>query len=564
MYFEQITTPGLGCFSYAVGCPKAGVMAVADPRRDTGVYHRIAEENGMRITHIFDTHVHADHISGAQQLRAETGADIYIHENADIKYDAKKLKGGETFTLGNAYIRVLHTPGHTPNSISLLVSDLTRSSEPEMILTGDLLFVGDAGRPDLIGEENLDEQAANLYGSLYNTLGGLPDYLEVYPGHGQGSLCGRGMSAKPHSTLGYERLANPMLQFGEFADFKQAVTENLPMRPKSFSAIIHGNMNTIPAVSPSEDLTGYALSADEAGALLKDGATPLDLRDALSFGAAHIPGSINIDASSGAMLNWIGMAIPPGAPFILVLPADKRFAEMLLELRRIGYDRDIKGWLKDGISAWIDGGRETRRLPHISAQALRSRLAAAGSAPPVLLDVRSPQEFGEMNIKGSVNIPFDRLPDVGFTKDEEIIIVCLSGFRSGIAAGMLLALGYANVSVLSGGMGAWIMSGPVVITPGQAKAMMEDGDPYVLVDVRSESEFKCGYIEGAILIPYDRIADQAPTMLPDKTVRILVYCRSGNRSALAARTLAELGYAGVFDFGGLNNWTYGTVIQKTC
>ena len=452
MYFEQIKTPGLGCFSYIIGCPAAGVMAVVDPRRDTGVYLQAAEENDMRITHIFDTHVHADHISGAQQLRSETGADIYIHESAPVGYGAKKVKDGDEFTLGAAFIRILHTPGHTPNSISLLVSDRLRSNEPEMLLTGDLLFVGDVGRPDLPGEEILDEQIANLYASLYEKLGRLPDYLEVYPGHGQGSLCGAGMSEKPLSTLGYERLANPMLKYPDFESFRRTVLSNFPTRPQSFSAIIAANMDNI-AIVPKCDPAEYALSADQVDECRKTGAV-LDLRDDLSFSAAHIPGSIHVDASGGSMLNWIGVVIAPGAPIALVLPEGKGFDEIRLELRRIGYDT-VKGWLKGGVHAWLDSGRETQTLPRISAADLKARLAAGD--PPALIDVRTPKEIEQMSIEGSVSMPFDRILDAKpcVRPLEETVVICQSGYRAGIAASLLQAKGCVNVSVLSGGMNAW-------------------------------------------------------------------------------------------------------------
>jgi len=456
MYFEQVTTPGLGCFSYAVGCPVAGVMCVVDPRRDTKIYLRMAEEYGMRITHIFDTHVHADHVSGAQQLRAETGATINIHESAPVKYEAQKVKHGDEFKFGNALVRILYTPGHTPNSISLLVSDLARSPLPQMILTGDLLFVGDIGRPDLPGAEILEEQTENLYNSLHKTLGQLPDYLEVYPGHGQGSLCGGGMSAKPFTTLGYERLANPMLQISDYEEFRRIILSNFPMRPQSFSGIIPGNMEKVAIIPQCEDLTAFALSPDEMDELRKAGVTLLDLRDGLSFSAAHIPGSIHVDASFSGMLNWVGMAIPPDTPLALILPSNKSFEEMRLELQRIGYD-NVKGWLKGGLVDWIDEGREIRRLPHVSASALRTCLA--GANPPVLVDVRTPKEFNRTHIEGAIHLPFDRIiaedTCLGILENREAIIICAGGFRASVAASMLLARGCANLSVLSGGMGAW-------------------------------------------------------------------------------------------------------------
>jgi len=454
MYFEQISTPGLGCFSYAVGCPTAGVMAIFDPRRDIGIYIGIAEKHNMRVTHIFDSHIHADHVSGARELRAATGADIYIHENAPSSYEVKKLKDGDRFTLGNAFIRVLHTPGHTPNSVSFWISDLTRSAEPEIILTGDLLFIGDIGRPDLPGEEIMDEQVENLYKSLYKTLGALPDYLEVYPAHGQGSLCGQGMSAKPYSTLGNERLTNSMLKYSNFADFKRAVLSNLPMRPQSFSSIIAANIKGADLL-PNLDFAEYALSAGKMDEFRKAGAIVLDLRDTLSYGAAHIPGSINVDFSDGPMLNWVGMAVTPGAPLALILPYGKNFEEIYTELRRIGYD-NVKGWLNGGIEAWLGSGMETRRLPHISASGLRERLT--GQNPPVLIDVRSPKEFTSVKIEGSVNLPFDRILETDAcpaAQDAEIVVICTSGFRASIASSLLMARGCANVSLLSGGLNAW-------------------------------------------------------------------------------------------------------------
>ena len=427
-------------------------MAVVDPRRDTDVYLRIAEKNGMSITHIFDTHIHADHISGAQQLRAQINADIYLHKSAPVSFGAKKLEGNDEFIFGNASIQVLHTPGHTPNSVSLLITDKARSPKPEMILTGDLLFVGDIGRPDLPGEEILDEQVESLFASLYKELGQLPDYLEVYPAHGQGSLCGQGMSAKPYSTLGYERLANPLLRFSEFEDFKHAVLSNLPMRPQSFSGIIAANMGSI-TILPTCDPAKYALSADEVDEFRKVGVV-LDLQDDLSFSSAHIPGCIHVDASAGTMLNWIGTVIAPGTPLALVIPIDKSFEAMRLELQRIGYDK-IEGWLDGGVREWFRSGRETQSLPYVSASDLQTRLTQAN--PPVLIDVRNPGEIQRNRIDGSLSMPFESIVKQSACPwpNKEIIVVCQSGFRASIAASLLQALGCTRISVLSGGMNAW-------------------------------------------------------------------------------------------------------------
>ncbi|MCL2125834.1 MAG: rhodanese-like domain-containing protein [Oscillospiraceae bacterium] len=454
MYFEQIKTPGLGCYSYIIGSPSEGAMAVVDPRRDIGVYLQAAHEHDMRITHIFDTHVHADHVSGAQELRAATGADIYIHESAPVGYDAARLHDGDEFRIGNAHIRVIHTPGHTPNSVSLLVSDLARSPAPEMLLTGDLLFVGDVGRPDLPGDEILDEQAENLYDSLYKVLGSLPDYLEIYPAHGEGSLCGQGMSAKPSSTLGYERRVSPMLGHPDLASFKSAILSHLPMRPQSFSQIIATNIKGADVLN-NYDNAEYALSANYIEELIGSGAVVLDVRDAYAFAAAHIPGSINVDFTGGPMLNWVGMAIAPGARLVLVMPSDDGFEELRMELSRIGYD-DVKGWLAGGIDAWIDAGLDAQSFSYISASELKERLA--NGETPALIDVRTVAEFGGGYIPGAVNITMDRIVKMDscpVDRDAQLVVICQSGFRAAIAASILQAMGCGSILVLAGGMNVW-------------------------------------------------------------------------------------------------------------
>ena len=452
MFFEQITTPGLGCFSYLIGCPVAGVMAVVDPKRDIDEYVRLSREYGMKITHIFDTHVHADHISGARELCRATGAKIYIHESAPVGYTAEKLKHGDTFTFGPAHIRVLHTPGHTPNSISLVVTDTARSLEPQMILTGDLLFVGDTGRPDLPGEDILQEQIQNLFDSLNTTLGDLPDGLEVYPAHGQGSLCGGGMSAKPHSTLGYERKANPRLQLKSFEEFSKSIMSFLPMRPQSFSHIIASNLEGAPFLPTCEESLP-ALSVNDFPKLREEGALVLDLRDSLAFCAAHIPGSIHVDANKAPAPNWVGTVVAPTERLLLVLDKDADFADRRTVLRRIGYDK-VLGWLKGGMAAWLEAAQPVRGLPMISAQDLELRLR--GDTPPLVVDVRTEQELARFAIPGSLHLGFDALlphSACPVKANAETLVVCQTGYRSAIAASLLLARGCDNVSVLAGGLG---------------------------------------------------------------------------------------------------------------
>lgn len=453
MFFQQITTPGLGCFSYIIGCPLAGVAAVVDPKRDAAVYAETASRNGMRITHIFDTHIHADHISGARELARATGASIYIHESAPVGYKAEKVADGDAFTFGNAAVRVMHTPGHTPNSISLLVTDLSRSEQPEMILTGDLLFVGDTGRPDLPGEDILDEQVRNLYNSLFSVLGALPDGLEVYPAHGQGSLCGGGMSAKPHSTLGYERTANKRLRLSDYEQFKADVLSHLPMRPQSFSHIIATNTKGAPLL-PECESKEPALGVEAFEEKLREGALALDLRQMLAYAAAHIPGSISVDATAPPAPNWVGTVVSPDADLLLVLDADADFAGRLTELRRIGYDRVI-GYLKGGMQSWIADGRDIGSLRFVSAAELKQGIA--GNNPPRIFDVRGESELAGGRIESSLHLPFDKLlADTSCHGGaDDTVVVCQTGYRSTIAASLLLARGCRGVSVLAGGMAAF-------------------------------------------------------------------------------------------------------------
>jgi glyoxylase-like metal-dependent hydrolase (beta-lactamase superfamily II)/rhodanese-related sulfurtransferase len=451
MYFKQIVTPGLGCFSYMIGCPRAKSVAVVDPKRDIRDYLDIARDEGMRITHVINTHVHADHISGDQELRAATGADIYVHKDSPVTYAHKGLNEGDVIEIGAARMEVLFTPGHTPQSISLVVTDLVRSAEPEMILTGDLLFVGDIGRPDLPGNQILEGQVKNLYDSLYVKLAKYPDHMEVFPAHGQGSLCGRGMSAKQSSTLGYERRANPMLRFADFESFKKEVLSAFPVRPKSFSHIIAANMkgaNLLDACPLERSLTPEQFEQE-----MKGGATVIDVREAAAFGGMHIPGSLNIGFEK-QLANWVGMVVDPDADILLVTPSRDDYERMTVELHRIGYDR-IMGYLRDGVMGWLLSGRPVDRLSLIAPRELAGDLDKGAIT---VVDVRTPAEWAAGHLAGAVHIPLTALiegtsPDL--PQSAPLATLCASGYRSNIAASLLLKKGFTNVSSLAGGIMAW-------------------------------------------------------------------------------------------------------------
>ena len=451
MYFQQITVPGLGCNSYVLGCPAARQMVVVDPKRDVQDYMDISRNEGMKITHIIETHIHADHVSGQQELKSRTGADICILDSSPVEYEHSRLTEGQRIEFGAVRMEVITTPGHTPQSLSLLVSDLMRSQDPWMLLTGDLLFVGAIGRPDLAGAEILDEQVHNLYTSLYEKLGRLPDYLEVYPAHGQGSLCGKGLSSKTSSTLGYERRTQSALQYSDFESFRRDMSGEFPVRPKSFTHIIETNRQGPPLLErcPLE----RALNPDRFQELWEQKATIIDTRDTGAFGGFHIPGSINIGFEK-QMANWIGMVVDPLADILLVVDDREKYEQMTVELHRIGYD-NIHGYLAGGMSAWISHGMPIDSLSPISVHELKAKMDRQDVGP--IIDVRTPEERANGFVPNSRHVPMTSILESSLdeAQDQEVVLVCGSGYRANIVASRLKQDGFTHVHSLAGGIGAW-------------------------------------------------------------------------------------------------------------
>lgn len=455
MYFKQIEVPGIGCLSYLIGCPAAKVAAVVDPKRDVQDYLHIAGSQGMKITHVIETHIHADHVSGNQEIRSRTGADIYFHETAPAVFEHKTLKEGDCIELGTAKLEVVYTPGHTPHSLSLLVTDKSRSDEPWLLLSGDLLFVGDIGRPDLAGKELLDRQVENLYESIYKKLGTLSDRLEVFPAHGQGSLCGKGMSSKTSTTLGYERHTNPLLRLDSLKEFKKHFMQEYPARPKSFSHIISMNAKGAPLLDRSSE--DRPLTPPQFREAAGKGATIIDTRDTPAYGGVHIPGSINIGFGN-QMANWIGMAVDPESDILLVFTDNERYQDMCTLLYRIGYDK-ILGYLQGGIPAWQEHGYPIERLSQMSVQELQEEMKRNTSLR--IIDVRSESEWSKGHIEAAELLPLPQmlLKDVNLPKGEKIIVTCRVGYRGNIGASYLQMQGFTKVYNLAGGMLAWTNAG---------------------------------------------------------------------------------------------------------
>ena len=451
MFFKQFTVEGLGCLSYMIGCPRVSQAIVVDPKRDIQDYLDTARQEKMRITGIIETHVHADHVSGARELQNETGAPIYIGEGTPVSYEAVSLKDGEIISFGSVKIEVLTTPGHTPFSISLAVTDLSRGEIVQMLLTGDLLFVGSIGRPDLAGEELLDEQIQNLYTSLHEKLGKFGDQVEIYPAHGEGSACGKGISSKPSSTLGFERKTNPYFSL-DSNGFRKDIKTSIPRRPKNFSHIIETNLKGVSSLKSLSPV--YSLTVTDIKKAVEKEFVIIDLREAACFGGAHIPGSINIGLSPSSP-SWLGDVVEPAKHLILVVPDESDVIEAETLFRRVGYD-NIYGYCV-GIMDWVFAGQEVGFLPQISIHALKNVLEK--HEDHVLIDVRTVEEWDEGHIENAFHLPIHSILEEGLEtyarKEAHISIICRSGYRSNIAASFLKSRGFTHVYSVIGGMLTW-------------------------------------------------------------------------------------------------------------
>ncbi|HKY61213.1 MAG TPA: MBL fold metallo-hydrolase [Gemmatimonadota bacterium] len=474
MLFERFEDSGLSQYSYAVGCPAAGVLAVVDPRRDVDVYREFAAENALEIRHVLETHIHADFASGARELAEATGARIHLSaydegERYEVAFPHTEIGEGDSIELGSVRLEALHTPGHTPEHLSFLVYDTTRSAEvPELLLSGDFLFVGSVGRPDLLGEEAKRELAHRLYGSVRDKLAGLPDGLEVHPGHGAGSMCGAGMSARPLSTLGYERVVNPYLDpsLGEEAFIEKILGSSPPFPP------YYRRMKELNAAGPPilVDLPGgEPIPAVRFRELIDQGHVVIDLRDPLAFGMGHVPGSfgVGVDGSLSTWAAWVVpydtpiLVVPPEGPYARVSDAVERAARALV---RVGLD-DVRGHLAGGLPAWRQAGLPVAETPPIGPRELHEHLASGHG--PTVLDVRSDGEWAGGHIEGAIHVMggflADRLSEVP-DGDRPVAVVCGGGYRSTVAASVLERGGFRRVVNLTGGMRAWHQAGLPVTT----------------------------------------------------------------------------------------------------
>ena len=448
MYLEQFYLGCLAHASYLLG--SEGEAVVVDPQRDVDIYLNAAKEQGLKIRHIFETHLHADFISGHKELAVRTGAKIYIGAQAGARFPHVDVHDGFELRFGKARITVLETPGHTQESICLLITDEEKSSQPWAVLTGDTLFLGDVGRPDLSKTYTPAQLAGMLYDSLHNKLLKLADDVLVYPAHGAGSLCGRNMRAERSSTIGTERLTNYALQIKSRDEFVRQLTANLPTRPDYFLQDAEINREGAPALAELPELP--AIPAPELKSMLEQGVIALDVRTGEQFASGHVPGSINI-ALSGQFASWAGAILGLTSRPVLIADSPEQLSESRMRLARVGLEGE-RGYLQGGIAGWKQVGFVLAELPQMTAQSLHERLAADDVR---VLDVRREPEWLAGHIAGAAWWALDNFkvatPEVD--RGLPLAVHCKSGYRSMIACSLLQRAGFQNVINVIGGFDAW-------------------------------------------------------------------------------------------------------------
>jgi hydroxyacylglutathione hydrolase len=450
MYFQQFYLTCLSHASYMLG--SEGVACVVDPQRDVALYVDEARAQGLKIEHVIETHLHADFVSGHRELAARTGAKIYLGAAAGATFPHVDVRDGDEIRFGRVILRFLETPGHTVESVSIVIVDLDRREKPWAVLTGDTLFIGDVGRPDLSKDKTPQELAGMLFNSLHSKLLPLGDDVEVYPAHGAGSLCGKQMRPERQSTIGKERASNYALRPSTKDEFVRLLTAELPERPGYFAQDAEMNRTGAPALAELPPLT--ELTTEQLLDRQRAGAVVLDTRPAMEFGAGHIPGAVNIPlggqyASSAATLLGLDREI------VLVAEEEDALEEARMRLARVGMER-VTGSLKGGMAQWAAEQKPAVQIAQIPVEELNRELAASPDSIQVV-DVRRRSEWEQGHIGGALHKPLDRLESMlgDLKRDRPIVVHCKGGYRSGIACSLIQRAGFENVTNLIGGLDAW-------------------------------------------------------------------------------------------------------------
>jgi glyoxylase-like metal-dependent hydrolase (beta-lactamase superfamily II) len=458
MFFKQFYLGCLAHASYLIGSD--GEAAVVDPQRDVDEYLAEASAQGLQIKYVIETHLHADFVSGHQEIAARTGAEIVFGAKAGAEFEHRAVRDGEEIRMGQVALRFIETPGHTPEGICVLVTDTEHPEEPPKLLTGDTLFIGDVGRPDLAGGKGYTPQmmAEMMYDSLHGKLLKLPDEVEVYPAHGAGSMCGRNMSKETSSTIGEQRKFNYALKPMSKDQFVTMMIADLPEAPSYFpkdAEINRSGARELSELQPPQSLTPQQVFELRNHVLL-------DVRSAADFGAAHVPGSMNIGLG-GQFAMWAGSLIPLNASIVIIADTGAQIDESVVRLARVGIE-NVKGYLEGGVESWRAAGLPVDSIEQVSVAELKEQMA---SADLQIVDVRRPAEYVGGHVPRAINAPLaslDKNP-LPLNKDKRTAVICAGGYRSSAAASLLQQQGFSNLLNVSGGTGAWINAGYPVESP---------------------------------------------------------------------------------------------------
>jgi glyoxylase-like metal-dependent hydrolase (beta-lactamase superfamily II)/rhodanese-related sulfurtransferase len=457
MYFQQFYLTCLSHASYLLG--SEGVACVVDPQRDVSIYLDEAQAQGLKIQHIIETHLHADFVSGHVELAARTGAKIYLGAAADSPLPHQAVHDGDEIDFGRVILRFLETPGHTVESVSVVITDLDRGDKPWAVLTGDTLFIGDVGRPDLSGDKTPQELAGMLYDSLHQKLVPLCDDVEVYPAHGAGSLCGKQMRPERQSTIGKERALNYALRASSKEEFVRLLTADLPDRPGYFAQ--DAEINRTGAIPLDFLLPMEAFTPDQVLERQRAGDLVLDTRPAKEFGAGHVPGSVNIPLA-GQFAGSAGTVLGLDHDLILVAEDQASVEESRTRLARVGFER-VVGYLDGGMTRWAGDQKPTAQIMQISATELKRELTDEPGSIQIV-DVRRKPEWDQGHIPGALHKPLDHVTEMLGDLDhaKPVVVHCKGGYRSAIACSLIQRAGFENVTNLIGGMDAWQSTGHAV------------------------------------------------------------------------------------------------------
>ncbi len=454
MLLRQFVIDGLGHLSSLIADESAGLAAVVDPSRDVDIYLEAARSANLRITHVVETHLHNDYVSGGRELAAMSGATHVIGAGAELAYEHRPVRDGDSFDVGALRFTALDTPGHTPEHVAYAVADRSRADEPILMFTGGSLLVGAVGRTDLLGKENALPFARAMFHSIRDVILPHEDFVGVYPTHGAGSLCSTGIASTPWSTIGFERRHNPMVQPADVNRFAEILLRDQPSFPDYFARMRPTNQAG-PKLLGGRPPQPNAMSVERVRAALAEGAVLVDLRWPAAHSLAHVPGSVSIPTGS-AFGTWLGWVVDPDRPLVFILDNPDHWDGAARQAMRIGYE-NVVGHLGGGFDAWKASGAPVETGGRLTVDQLASSLEAGRADAPFVIDVRQATEYESGHVPDSVlvgaGVLQDRLADL--PRDRPIATICASGYRASVAASLLRAAGFRDVSWVADGVPAW-------------------------------------------------------------------------------------------------------------